>query len=99
MTSTLYSEKIEQELRYAREQSRSLIREIGTVQKENFHLRRQIRQDREWLAEALRIIHEAGNQPLEASMMSCNCGLEAILQRAHKRAMDAEKIFGEKWDQ
>jgi hypothetical protein len=32
-------------------------------------------------------------------MMSCNCGLEAPLQRAHKRVLDAEQIFGEKWDQ
>lgn len=99
MTSTLSSEKLEQELTYAREQSRRLSREIGTVQKDNFHLRRQIRQDREWLAEALRIIHEASNQSVGAPMMRCNCGLEAVLQRAHKRAMDAEKIFGEKWDQ
>lgn len=99
MVSTLSSEELEQELRYLRVQNRNLIREIGSVQKENFHLRRQIRQDREWLAEALKIIHEAENQPVDTSMMSCNCGLEAILQRAHKRAMDAEKIFGEKWDQ
>jgi predicted nucleic acid-binding Zn-ribbon protein len=99
MTSTLSSEKLEEELRDAQEQSRRLIREIGTVQKENFHLRRQIRQDREWLAEALRIIHEAGNQSVDAPMMRCNCGLEAVLQRAHKRAMDAEQTFGEKWDE
>ena len=99
MMSALSSEELEQELPYVREQNRHLIQEIGTVQKENFHLRRQLRQDREWLAEALRIIHEAGNQSVEAPMMRCNCGSEAILQRAHKRAMDAEKIFGEKWDQ
>jgi hypothetical protein len=33
---------------------------------------------------------------LEAPMMSWNCGLETPLQRAHKRALDAEQIFGEK---
>ena len=32
-------------------------------------------------------------------MMSCNCGLEVLLQRAHKRPLDAEQIFGKKWDQ
>ena len=99
MMSALSSEELEQELPYVREQNRHLIQEIGTVQKENFHLRRQLRQDREWLAEALRIIHEAGNLPVDMPMMSCNCGLEAVLQRAHKRALDAEQIFGEKWDQ
>ncbi|GJL61576.1 hypothetical protein [Candidatus Nitrospira salsa] len=94
MMSVLTSDQLEQELSDVRQLNRKLIREVEDVQKENAFLRRQILQDRQWIADALRILHEAQNQSVEKPVVSCSCGLEAVLQHAEKRAMDAKQSFG-----
>jgi len=94
MMSVLTSDQLEQDLSDVRQQNRNLIREVEDVQKENSFLRRQIIQDRQWLAEALKILHEAQNQSVETAGVSCRCGLEAVLQHAEKRALDVKQSFG-----
>jgi len=91
--SVTTSGQLEQELSDFREQNRKLIREVEDVQKQNSFLRQQILQDRQWLAEALRILHEAQNQSVETPVVTCSCGLEAVLQQAQERALDAEQSF------
>lgn len=92
MTSELTSGQLDQELQNIREQNRKLVHDLEYVQKENTFLRRLILEDRQWLAEALTILHDAQKQG-ENAPLSCNCGLEAVLQRAQERVLDTEQVF------
>ena len=95
MVTLLSIDQLEQEILLLREHNQKLIREFGVAQDEIFHLRRQICLDRQWLADALKIVrHTQRDFPLN-NQESCHCGAEAVLQRALQRVGEINESCGE----
>jgi hypothetical protein len=85
MVTLLSIDQLEQEISLLREQNQKLIHELGSAQDEIFHVRRQICQDRQWVADALKIVRQTQRNFPQNHQESCHCGAEAVLQRALKR--------------
>lgn len=85
MKTELTIDQLEQELESVRTQNQKVLKELHDLRNENDHLRKKFQQDREWLCQTLeRLFSHHPSSPVYSAY--CDCGLEAVLEQAQKRA-------------